>query len=128
MTKIYFNTRDDLTAIDVDTIAVVQANGNYSRVITSYRREIMLTSGITKIEKALEGIKEDKPKFIRLGRSLIINHSFLQKIDLIKQVLILSCHGQEIRLNLSKNTLKTYKEAITKTIKIKNHGNNNTGN
>lgn len=128
MAKIYFNTRDDLTAIDIDTIAVVQANGNYSRIITSYKREIMLTSGITKIEKALEAIKEDKPRFIRLGRSLIVNHSFLQKIDLIKQVLILSCYGQEIRLNLSKTILKTYKEAITKSIKIRNHGNNITGN
>lgn len=43
MAKIYFNTRDELTAIDSENIAVIQANGNYSKIVTIYRKEIMLT-------------------------------------------------------------------------------------
>ena len=121
MAKLFFNTRDELTVIDSEEIAVVHANGNYSKVLTIYRKEIMLTTGISKVEEVLKNIKEKKSKFVRVGRSLIVNHSFLQKIDLMKQVMVLSVSGNEIKVNVSKKTLKVYKDAIAKSIKIKNN-------
>lgn len=121
MTKIYFNTRDELTAIDSENIAVIQANGNYSKIVTIYRKEIMLTSGITKVEQVLKSVNDTKSRFVRVGRSLVVNHSYLQKIDLIKQQMVLSCQGNEIKINVSKKTLKVYKDAIAKSIKIKNN-------
>ena len=128
MAKLFFNTRDELTVIDSEEIAVVQANGNYSKVLTIYRREIMLTSGISKVEQVLKNLKEKKSKFVRVGRSLIVNHSFLQKIDLMKQVMVLSGQGNEIKVNVSKKTLKIYKDAIAKSIKIKNNESVHIGN
>lgn len=120
MAKIYFNTRDELTAIDSENIAVIQANGNYSKVVTIYRKEIILTSGITKVEQVLRCVNDAKSRFVRIGRSLVVNHSYLQKIDLMKQQMVLSCQGNEIKINVSKKTLKAYKDAIAKSIKIKN--------
>ena len=128
MAKLFFNTRDELTVIDSEEIAVVQANGNYSKVLTIYRREIMLTSGISKVEQVLKNLKEKKSKFVRVGRSLIVNHSFLQKIDVMKQVMVLSGQGNEIKVNVSKKTLKIYKDAIAKSIKIKNNETVHIGN
>lgn len=128
MAKLFFNTRDEFTVIDSEEIAVVQANGNYSKVLTIYRREIMLTSGISKVEQVLKNLKEKKSKFVRVGRSLIVNHSFLQKIDLMKQVMVLSGQGNEIKVNVSKKTLKIYKDAIAKSIKIKNNETVHIGN
>lgn len=128
MAKLFFNTRDELTVIDSEEIAVVQANGNYSKVLTIYRREIMLTSGISKVEQVLKNLKEKKSKFVRVGRSLIVNHSFLRKIDLMKQVMVLSGQGNEIKVNVSKKTLKIYKDAIAKSIKIKNNETVHIGN
>ena len=128
MAKLFFNTRDELTVIDSEEIAVVQANGNYSKVLTIYRREIMLTSGISKVEQVLKNLKEKKSKFVRVGRSLIVNHSFLQKIDLMKQVMVLSGQGNDIKVNVSKKTLKIYKDAIAKSIKIKNNETVHIGN
>lgn len=121
MAKIYFNTRDELTAVDSENIAVIQANGNYSKIVTIYRKEIMLTSGITKVEEVLKSVNDTKSRFVRVGRSLVVNHSYLQKIDLIKQQMVLSCQGNEIKINVSKKTLKVYKDAIAKSIKIKNN-------
>ena len=121
MAKIYFNTRDELTAIDSENIAVIQANGNYSKIVTIYRKEIMLTSGITKVEQVLKSANDARSTFVRIGRSLVVNHSYLQKIDLIKQQMVLSCQGNEIKINVSKKTLKVYKDAIAKSIKIKNN-------
>lgn len=121
MAKLFFNTRDELTVVDSEEIAVIQANGNYSKILTIYRKEIMLSSGISKVEQTLKSIKEKKSKFVRVGRSLIVNHSFLQKIDLLKQQMLLSCKGNEIRINVSKKTLRVYKDAIATSIKIRNN-------
>lgn len=121
MAKIYFNTRDELTAVDSENIAVIQANGNYSKIVTIYRKEIMLTSGISKVEEVLKSVNDARSRFVRIGRSLVVNHSYLQKIDLIKQQMVLSCQGNEIKINVSKKTLKVYKDAIAKSIKIKNN-------
>lgn len=81
----------------------------------------MLTSGITKVEEVLKSVNDTKSRFVRVGRSLVVNHSYLQKIDLIKQQMVLSCQGNEIKINVSKKTLKVYKDAIAKSIKIKNN-------
>lgn len=51
MAKLFFNTRDELTVVDSEEIAVIQANGNYSKILTIYRKEIMLSSGISRWNK-----------------------------------------------------------------------------
>ena len=120
MTKLYFHTRDELSCIETDLIAVVQANGNYSRVVYITRKEVTLTTGISKLESTLKSYNSKKTRFIRLGRSFIINHSYLTKVDVLKQVLVLSDDDKnEIRVPIPKNILKSYKSAIAKSIKIK---------
>lgn len=125
MAKLYFDLRDELTCLDSELIAVVQANGNYSRVVYITKREIMLSMGISKLESILKQYNDRTTRFIRLGRSFIINHRFLQKIDLLKQYVVLSDGDKnEIRITIPKQTLKAYKSAVTKSIKIKEHENN----
>ncbi len=120
MAKLYFNTRDELTCVDVSKVAVVQANGNYSRIIYITKRELMLTWGISKMEEALKAQNSKETRFIRLGRSLIINHAFLQKIDVLKQQVILSDGDKnEIRVTIPKPILKSYKQAVAKSLQIK---------
>lgn len=120
MPKLYFNNRDELTCIDTDLVAVVQANGNYSRVVYITKREIVLTQGISKMEEILKMYNSNSNRFIRLGRSIIVNHSFLQKIDVLKQQLVLSDGDKnEIRITIPKQILKTYKNATIKSIQLK---------
>ena len=120
MAKLYFNTRDELSCIETDMIAVVQANGNYSRVVYITKKDVTLTTGISKLEQTLKSYNGKKNRFIRLARSLIINHSYLIKVDVLKQILILSDNDKnEIRVTVPKNILKSYKGAIAKSIKIK---------
>lgn len=121
MPKIFFNTRDQLIVVNPDLIAAVQADGNYSRVLYINKREIPLTIGISKLEMTLRHNGGKNNKFVRLGRSFIINHTYLYKIDLQKQQIILSDGNlQELRLNLSKKQLKPYKEATVDSVVMKN--------
>ncbi len=120
MAKLYFNTRDELICIDTDLVALVQANGNYSKVVYITKRDVTLTTGITKLEETLKTYNGKNNRFIRLGRSFIINHSYLSKVDVLRQILVLSDNDKnEIRLSIPKNLLKSYKNAIAKSIKMK---------
>ncbi len=120
MAKIYFNSRDEMTCVDTDLIAVIQADGNYSKVVYITKREFMLPHGISKLEQILHAHKEVQTRFVRLGRSLIVNHRYLYKIDIMKQLVILTDGSkEEIRLNLPKPIVKTYKKAIAMSMEKK---------
>lgn len=120
MAKVYFNTRDELCCVDTDLIAVVTANGNYSRIVYITKSDIQLSVGISKVEEVLKQYNSMRNKFIRLGRSVIVNHAYMQKINLLRQFVVLSDNDRnEIRVSVPKNILKTYKDAVAKSIKIK---------
>jgi len=129
MAKLYINTRDELSCVETDMIAVVQANGNYSRVVYITKKEVTLTTGISKLEETLKSYNGKKNRFIRMGRSFIINHAYLTRVDVLKQILILSDNDKnEIRVPIPKNILKSYKNAIAKSIKIKGKKENGNDN
>lgn len=86
----------------------------------------MLSQGISKLEELLQLNHDKKQHFIRMGRSFIINHYYFQKVDLLKQLIILSDNDKnEIRITIPKSVLRIYKNAITKSLKIKGDENNN---
>ncbi len=119
MAKIYFNSRDELIAVDFEQVAVIQANGNYTRIIYINKHEVMLSMGITKVSETL--LKHNLPnvRFIRIGRSCIINHAFLERIDIPRLLIVLTDgNGHEIRLNASKQVLKSYKASVVNVKKV----------
>lgn len=116
MAKLYFNTRDEMTCIDTDKIALVKADGNYSKVVYINGKEINLTFGISKMDTILKENNDKRNKFVKIGRSYILNHFFVFKIEPLKQTMLLS-DGEKytIKVSLPKKTLKAYKDAIRKT-------------
>ena len=119
MNRLFFNSRDELICVDINLVAAALADGNYSKIVYITKKEITLTHGITKIEEALKTCNDNHNLFVRLGRSIVINHAFLQKIDIPKGILTLGDGKKnEIRISLPKQVLKTYRDAIIKKIKI----------
>ena len=117
MAKLFFNTRDELKCIDTDLVAFAKADGNYSKVVYITGKEITLTFGITKLESILKDNNDKRNRFVRIGRSIIINHFYLFRIEPLKQTLILSDGGKlDIRISLPKQSLKAYKDAIHKRV------------
>ena len=111
MAKINFNSRDELLTLNLDLLAAIQANGKYTRAVYINKREFTLTVNITKVEEALKDYHDYR--FIRLGRSIIVNHQFLLRIELNKQQLVLSDgYKNDLRIRIPKQNLRDYKEAI----------------
>lgn len=115
MHTLCLNSRDQLIIIDLDKVAYFQANGNYTRMTYIGGASHLLTQGITKVESFIRQAwpKDVQSPFIRLGRSLIINQSFLSEINMLRQRLILSDRGERnYALAIPKPLLKKYKENI----------------
>ena len=103
-TKLLFNSRDELVAIDFNQVAVVQADGNYTKVVFINKHAINLSIGINKLADMLKQAKFDNAYFVKIGRSLLVNQAFLQRIDIQKQQIILSDdNASTLRISVSKH-------------------------
>lgn len=121
MRKLCLNSRDELVVIDLEKVAFLQANGNYTHFIYMGGQKTMVSLGLTKVEEYLKKVlPKDKPSpFVRMGRSLIINQRYLCQISILKQKIILSdCDTHIYTLTVPKILLKQYKEQISQCFSI----------
>ena len=122
MYKICLNSRDELLIIDLQKIAFFQANGNYTHLNYISGDSHLVTLGLSKVEEYIRmSWPKDVPSpFVRLGRSLIINQSFLSEISILKQKVTLSYNnGKLYYLNVPKPLIKEYKEKINQLYRRK---------
>ena len=120
MGKLFFNSRDELVFIDFNDVALVQADGNYCKLMFIDRREMPLSIGINKLSDMISQIRFEKALFVKIGRSLLINQSFLERIDMLKQQIILADKGvQPIRITAPKQVLKDYKTFLAEKYRMK---------
>lgn len=104
----------------VDNIAYILADGNYTKIVYITGMQVVLSLGITKVEKI---ISDSFPStcvcpFVRLGRSVVINQRFLYNINLLKHRLQLSDGEHDcLTIQMPKQILKDYKTLITNTTK-----------
>lgn len=119
------NSRDELFVLDLDKVAYIQASGNYSRIVYIGGMQMMITLGLSKLEGMIKMIvpKDRRGPFVRLGRSLLVNQTYLTHINVLKQRLTLSDNQEHSYvLDVPKALLKAYKDLIRKSFaeRIKN--------
>lgn len=125
MLKLCINSRDELFVLDLDKVAYIQASGNYSRIVYIGGMQMMITLGLSKLERMIKMIvpKDRRSPFVRLGRSLLVNQTYLTHINVLKQRLTLSDNQEHSYvLDVPKALLKAYKDLIRKSFaeRIKN--------
>ena len=125
MLKLCINSRDELFVLDLDKVAYIQASGNYSRIVYIGGMQMMITLGLSKLEGMRKMIvpKDRRSPFVRLGRSLLVNQTYLTHINVLKQRLTLSDNQEHSYvLDVPKALLKAYKDLIRKSFaeRIKN--------
>lgn len=115
MRKLCLTSRDELVIIDLNKVAYMEADGNYTSVFMIEGAKLMLSFGLGKMEDYLKGsmdVGEPSP-FMRLGRKLIINENYLFRISVTRQKLVLSDQGtHSYSISLAKNLLKKYKDVM----------------
>ncbi len=110
------STSIDFVRIAPERVVYIASDGNYSTLVQADGEVRMLSYQLGEIEKMiLNQLGSDRSMFIRTGRSLIINRSFVYYINISKQKLILSDTSTfSHSVNAPKETLKLLKELLEK--------------
>lgn len=112
MNTLIFSTSVELVRVNPEHLVFISSDGNYSTLVLSDGESRVLTMQLGQLEKLIETqLGSAGMLFIRIGRSLIINRTFVYYINISQQKLILSNqHGANHTLNASKEALKSLKE------------------
>ena len=116
---LYFNTRDELLRVDLRKVLYFQSERNYTDVYFVNGVHVTLPTGLMAIEQMLD---DDKIRgrvipFVRLGRSLIVNLSYIIRINVAKQELLLSdMHTSGVyKVSVAKEALRKLKDMYNQT-------------
>lgn len=114
--NLLFSTSTELIRVPADSVVYISADGNYSSIKMADGGEYVLTLQLGQMEKRIaEMVDEGDNRFVRIGKSLIVNHEYLTFINPTRQKMILS-NGRTFRyeLSASREALKALKELIEK--------------
>lgn len=115
MTKsLLFSTTTELIRVPTSSIVFISADGNYSSIHMADGNEYVVTLQLGQIERRLsEMVEPADNRFIRIGKSLIVNHEFLTYIHPSHQKMILS-DSRTFRhvMSASREALKALKDYI----------------
>ena len=107
-----FNTRDELTRIQLDRVMYFESDANYTNVIFANGAHATLLTSLVKLEDLIvQVLLERCSVFVRIGKKYIVNSDYIFQINVLKQRLILSdLKSTHIaRLEVSKEALKKLK-------------------
>lgn len=114
--QLIISTSIDLVRISPDRIVYIASDGNYSTLVQTDGEMRMLSFQLGQIERMIATqLEQEGRNFIRIGKSLIINRSYIYYINVPKQKLTLSdVENFSHTVAASKEALKQLKELIEK--------------
>lgn len=96
-----FNTLKGFFLQEISQILYIRANGNYSDLYLKDGSVKLVTQTLALTESLLSG-----KGFLRIGRSLMINLNYLDRVDRQKGQCILDLSGKMICLSISNKHIK----------------------
>ncbi len=111
-----FNTRDELTRVNLNEVAYFEADGNYTHICFSNGCKTTILVSLGGIEHLIDNVLKAQVKpFIRIGKSYIVNSAFIFQINVLRQKLLLTNFKTQnvYTLSISKDALKKLKELYT---------------
>lgn len=114
--NLIFATSTEILSVPSDAAVYIVANGNYSLITTADGGNFMLTLQLGQVERRIaELLEENDNRFIRIGKSLIVNRNFVTFISPYRQKMVLSdCKTFRHEVSTSKEALKALKELLEK--------------
>lgn len=114
--RIVFTTSTEIVRVPAESVVFFTADGNYTTLTTADGEDFVLTLQLGQIERLLaERLDVSDNRFIRIGKSLIVNRDFIAFIHPSRQKMVLSdCRNFRHEVSASKEALKALKELIEK--------------
>lgn len=93
--------------IKPNELLLLEAEGNYTRLKTTYGEELISSYNMGYLYKKLP-----QNLFLRVNRSCIINGDFIYKIDKKNNLCIVRLNGEELTFNISASFLSMFNKAL----------------
>lgn len=108
---LYINSRDEFLRLDIHQIVYLEADGNYTNIVSANKLKSVVSMTLCKMQDVLsERLKEQASVFARVGKRYIINLRYVHTISILRQKLILSDDFSfTFQLDISKDALKALK-------------------
>ena len=118
--NLLFTTSTELIRVPSESVVFISADGNYSSIKLRDGGEYVLTLQLGQIEKRISEMVEDNDnRFIRIGKSLIVNCDFITLINPTRQKMVVSdCRTFRYELSASRDALKALKDLIEKEVSL----------
>jgi len=110
--EIIISNSNELVRILPERIVYVESDGNYSTIVLHDKVKHVFTMNLAHCQQVMESqLGKDAMIFIRLGKQLIINRTYIYKINVNKQQLVMSNMyvNEAFTLQASKEALKQLK-------------------
>jgi DNA-binding LytR/AlgR family response regulator len=109
---LYLNSRDEFFRIDISKIVYFEADGNYTHIVLNNKMKGSVSMNLSHMQQLLtDSLHESAAIFARIGKSYIINLTYVYQIAILRQKLVLS-DGEnfDYTLNISKDALKALRD------------------
>jgi DNA-binding LytR/AlgR family response regulator len=116
-TYLQFNTRDDYYRVPVNRIVFFVADKNYTILQLTNGKTLMFTFSLQKMQDYIvASLGAAARNFARVGRSHIVNLSYVYHIDITKQRLVLFAEAEslEYTIPVSKEALRSLRTIFVK--------------
>lgn len=114
--RLVFTTSTEIVRVPSDAVVSITADGNYSVLSLADGGNFVLTLQLGQIERRIAAaLDSNDNRFIRIGKSLIVNRDFIAFINPVRQKMILSDYRVfRHEVSASKEALKALKELLDK--------------
>lgn len=116
-THLQFNTRDEFYRVPIGRIVFFVADKNYTILQLSNGKTLMFTFSLQKMQEyIISSLGVSARAFARVGRSHIVNLSYVYHIDIMKQRLVLYAERESLEyiIPVSKEALRSLRSVFVK--------------
>ena len=110
--ELIISNSNELVRVKPERVVYVESDGNYSTMVLHDKTEHVFTMNLAHCQELIERqLGKEAETFIRIGKQLIINREYIFKINVNKQMLVMSdmALNQAFTLQASKEALKQLK-------------------
>ena len=111
---LFLNTKIELLRIDIHNIVYLEADGNYTNIVSINNLKGVVCVNLSQMQSMLsENLQEEASIFARVGKKYIINLSHIYSINTARQLVILSDGATfEYQLKIGKDALKELRRIL----------------
>ena len=112
---IIISNANELVRVRPERVVYIESDGNYSKMVLHDKTEYLFTMNLAHCQQLIEQqLGRDAAMFVRIGRQLIVNRSYIYKVNVNKQKLVMSdlALNHAFTLQASKEALRQLKELL----------------